>query len=166
MNPIRQLRRHARLTQQELAAAAGTSQSTIAAYESGAKSPTLRTVRNLAGSLGLEMAVDFIPCMTREDRRSLAFHRAIAELIEHDAESAIGRARRNLARLREAHPHATQLLERWRDWLDLPPTRLIANMLDPRPHAREMRQVSPFSGLLSARERARILRRFRAELSA
>jgi hypothetical protein len=123
-------------------------------------------VQKLAASLGLEVAVDFIPGMTREDRRSLAFHSAIAELVEHDAEPAVGRARRNLARLCEAHPHATPLLECWRDWLDLPPSRLIANMLDPRPHAREMRQVSPFSGMLSARERARILRRFRAELGA
>lgn len=112
------------------------------------------------------MAVDFIPCMTREDRRSLVFHRAIAELVERDAKPAIGRARHNLARLREAHPHATQLLERWRDWLELPPSRLVANMLDPRPYAREMRQVSPFSGMLSAQERARILRRFRSEHGA
>lgn len=163
MNPIRQLRWQARLTQQELAAAAGTSQSAIAAYESGAKSPTLRTMQKLAGSLGLEVAVDFIPCMTREDRRSLAFHRAIAERVERAGEPAIGQARRNLARLRQAHPHATELLERWRQWLDLPPSRLAANMLDPRPQAREMRQVSPFSGMLSARERAQILRRFRAE---
>ena len=166
MNPIRELRRQSGLTQQELAAAAGTSQSTIAAYESGTKSPTLRTIRNLAASLDMEMAVDFIPRMTREDRRSLAFHRAIAALLEHDPSPVIDRARRNLARLCEAHPHATALLNRWRDWLELPPRHLVANMLDPRPHAREMRQVSPFSGMLCARDRARILRRFRRELGA
>lgn len=120
-------------------------------------------MQNLAASIGMEMAVDFIPQMTREDRRSLAFHRAIAELVEHDAEAVIHRARRNLARLVEAHPHATALLERWRDWLELPPPRLVPKMLDPRPHAREMRHVSPFSGILSAQERARILHRFRRE---
>ena len=165
-NPIRQLRRQTGLTQQQLATAAGTSQSAVAAYESGAKSPTLRTLRSLAASLGMEAVVGFVPRMTREDRRSLAFHRAVAELVEHDARTALGRARRNLARLEAAHPHAAHLLQEWRRWLRLPPARLIENLLDPRPHAREMRQVSPFSGMLTAPERARILRRFRREEGA
>jgi DNA-binding XRE family transcriptional regulator len=42
----------ARLTQQEPATAAGASQSTIAAHESGAKSTTLRPVQNLARATG------------------------------------------------------------------------------------------------------------------
>jgi len=41
---IRQDRSRAGLTQAQLARAAGTSQSTIAAYESGAKSPSVRTL--------------------------------------------------------------------------------------------------------------------------
>lgn len=161
MNPIRDLRSRTGLTQRELAAAAGTSQSAIAAYESGAKSPTLRTVEGLAASVGMEPVVSFVARMTREDRRSLAFHRAIADLLERDPETVIDRARRSLARLGAAHPHATELLQCWREWLELPPPRLVSNLLDPHPHAREMRQVSPFSGLLPAAERARILRRFR-----
>lgn len=163
MNPIRELRLSTGLTQQELANAGGTSQSAIAAYESGSKSPTLRTVDNLAASLGMEIVVSFVSRMSREDRRSLAFHRAIAALVERDAEPAISRAVQNLARLSELHPHAVALLDRWREWLELPPGQLVAKMLDPGLEAREMRQVSPFSGMLSAQTRAGILRRFRRE---
>ncbi len=62
MNIIRQLRRQAGATQQELATLGGTSQSTIAAYESGSKSPTMRTVENLARSQNLELRIDFFDC--------------------------------------------------------------------------------------------------------
>ena len=160
MNLVRQLRLQQGLTQQQLASAGGTSQSAIAAYESGAKSPTLRTIDQLAASLGVECVVGFVPRMSREDRRSLAFHRAIAALIEADAPSTIGRAERNLARLNDAHPHAVVLFNRWREWLALSPRQLAARMLDPGLAAREMRQVSPFSGMLSPRARADILREF------
>ena len=163
MNPIRMLRERTGLTQQALASAAGTSQPTIAAYESGAKSPTLRTLENLAAALDLEMLTDFVPRMTREDRRSLAFHRAIAELIEREPDRTISRARENLSRLRDIHPHAATLLDRWQSWLELAPGELIDRLLDPGLLARDMRQVSPFSGMLSPAERARILRRFRRE---
>jgi len=160
---IRALRARAGLTQQELAVAAGTSQSTVAAYESGTKSPTLRTVENLAGSLGMEMVAEFIPRMTREDRRSLAFHLAIAELVRRDPKPVISRSRQNLTKLNEIHPHAGALFDKWREWLELPPEQLVSRLLDLDPEARDMRQVSPFSGILTTRDRARILGQFRLE---
>lgn len=160
MNLVRELRSRAGLTQQDLAKAACTSQSTIAAYESGKKSPTLRTIENLAESLGLELAADFVPRMTREDRRSLAFHRAIADILKKNPDPIIYHARENLIRLMNVQPHAAGLFEQWNTWLDLPVAQLISKMLDPQLEAREMRQVSPFSGILSARERARLLHQF------
>ena len=84
MNPIRELRAKAGISQNELAERASTSQSTIAAYESGAKSPTLKTLRRLAAVLGMEAFVSFHPPMTREDRISLALHRAIVDRIGPD----------------------------------------------------------------------------------
>ena len=44
MNPVRRLREQARVTQQALARAAGTSQPAIAAYEAERKSPTVQTL--------------------------------------------------------------------------------------------------------------------------
>src|SRR5687767_3781274 len=120
MNPVGELRRRAGVTQAELAAAGGTSQPTIAAYESGRKSPTLRTVDRLATSVGLEASVVFVPPMTREDRRSLELHRYIANALLADPDSVLRMARRNIARMSAANPGARRLLGAWRRALDWP----------------------------------------------
>ncbi len=96
MSSVRELRKRVRMTQAELAAASGTSQPAIASYESGRKSPTLRTLARIAGALGLELSVRFVPRLTREDRRSLALHRAIAAKLEADPARVLGKARTNL----------------------------------------------------------------------
>ncbi len=163
MNIVRNLRRQAGITQRELAESGGTSQSTIAAYETGAKSPTLRTVANLARSQNLEMMVTYWPQMTREDKRSLAFHRAIVEILRKDPAPILSRAVRNAEKLVKMHPGAQMLFNQWKDWLTLPLENLVSKILDPLPEAREMRQVSPFSGVLGPKQRARILRQFRKE---
>lgn len=163
MRPIKRLRADAGLTQQALAARAGTSQATIAAYEAGRKSPTLRTLDAMAASVGREVAVGFVPRMTREDRRSLAYHRAVAARLRGDDGPMRARARRSLRRLRSLHPHAGALLRQWAAWLDLPTAELIARLEDPGIFARDMRQVSPFAGQLDAAERTRVLREFRLE---
>lgn len=166
MNVIQRLRHQAGITQQELATSGGTSQSTIAAYESGSKSPTLRTVENLARSQDLELSVDFKPRMTIEEQRSLAFHRAIGDLIRKSPELVVNRARENLVKLSGMHPDAGVLFEKWREWLGLPLEVLIEKILDPRREACEMRQVSPFSGLLNAQQRTEVLRCFREKYRA
>jgi len=162
MHAVKQLRRAAGLTQRALAARAGTSQATIAAYEAGRKSPTLRTLNALAASAGLEIAIRVVPNMTREDRRSLAYHRAVVDAILRDPDAARDRARRALRRLRKLHPHASMLLDHWSAWLALPLQELAARLEDPGLFARDMRQVSPFAGQLKAGERARVLRDVRA----
>ena len=163
MNIVLNLRCQTGITQQELAENGGTSQSTIAAYETGSKSPTLRTVENLARSQNLEMLVTYLPRMTREDKRSLAYHHAIVEVLRNDPVPILRRAIRNVDKLVKMHPGAQILFNQWKDWLRLPPDILASKILDPFPEAREMRQVSPFSGVLSPKQRARILRQFRKE---
>jgi len=165
MNLVRQLRDQANVTQTELARLAGTSQPTIAAYEMGAKSPSLRTVRRLAASLNLELCAAFVPRMTREDHRSLAFHREIAARLRKNPEQIVEHARRNLAKLTTLHPGARTLFERWSSWLGLTTEDLISQMLRLTLEAREMRHVSPLSGILTAQERARVLAKFRRDLS-
>lgn len=54
---IREARRRARLTQAQLAQAAGTSQPTLAAYESGAKSPSVRTLDRIVRASGCSLDV-------------------------------------------------------------------------------------------------------------
>jgi len=88
---------------------------------------------------------------------------AIAELVAQSPKPVISRARQNLARLKQKHPDAGVLFDTWHDWLELPPRKLIFRLLDLDLEARDMRQVSPFSGVLTAGERARILSEFRRE---
>ncbi len=163
MNPVTLLRSRSGVTQQALADGAGTSQPTIALYESGAKSPTLATLQRLASSQGLELVVSYVPQLTREDQRSLSYHQAVVKILRCNPSSVKKRAKRILARMSADHPEVKPLFHRWRDWLNLPTEDLTSRMLDPGILAREMRQVSPFAGLLEPQDRVRILKRFREE---
>jgi transcriptional regulator with XRE-family HTH domain len=160
MLEIRHLRRLVGLKQAELARAAGTSQPAIAAYEAGRKSPTLATVRRLAESVGLEATVQFAPPMTREERRSLHLHRAIAERLRSEPDQIIRRARRNLRGMRAGASEASQPLREWGVLLDRPVEALADVLTDPSPWARELRHVTPFAGVLTAEERVEAYRDF------
>ena len=157
------LRRAVGVTQAALAGAAGTSQPTIAAYETGRKSPTLDTVRRLAESVGLSMSVQFHPPLTREDRRSIWLHRAIALRLEERPRWVLQRARETLKKMRNANPGARQLLDEWGVLLKRSIPELSPVLTDPGARARELRQVTPFAGVLSAEERAMVYRAFAEE---
>ena len=103
-----------------------------------------------------------MPPTTREDRRSLALHEAIGERLLKAPRDVVSRARRTLALTRERNPGARALLEEWDALLRLPPSDLIDVLRDPSPRARELRQVTPFAGILSAAERTRVYEAFEA----
>lgn len=155
------LRGESGLTQAELADRAGTSQPTIAAYEAGRKSPSVATLERLATAAGRELAIDFPRAMTREERRSLALHGAIARRLDENPTSVIDQARRVLRKMRALHPGASRLLDIWGRLLDGPPEHLAQVLRDRSPLARELRHVTPFAGVLSAEERADVYRAFR-----
>ena len=101
--------------------------------------------------------------MTREDRRSMAYHHAVARALLADPEPILERAHRNLDKLTALHPHAGALFECWRKWLALPPAALAERLATATDQTTlDMRQVSPLSGVLSARERRRVLLEFRS----
>ena len=163
VNPVQRIRHRAALTQVELARAAGTSQPTIASYEADRKSPTLRTLQRLAAASGAVIDVQVHPALTREERRSLALHAAIATRVRDEPEQSLARARANLARMRDRHPGAVRLLREWRVVLDRPLEALLLVLTDPSAWARELRHVSPFGGVLSARDRTAVYRAFARE---
>lgn len=162
MNWVRRIRDVTGLTQAALARAGGTSQPAIAAYESGRKSPTLDTVTRLAQAAGLEATAEFHPRLTREDRRSLELHRAIALRLRADPTGVLARARRTLARMIAATDGQSQPLREWAVLLDRPLEMLLPVLTDPDPWARELRHVTPFAGVLTTAERAAVYARFRA----
>jgi transcriptional regulator with XRE-family HTH domain len=160
MSEVRQLRRLAGVTQSRLAKLAGTSQPTIAAYESGGKSPNLRTLRKLARAVGLEARIEFVEAMSREDRRSLSLHELIAQKLAQDPDATLRQARTTLDLMLENHPGAAPLLNRWDEILRRPVPEITDILLDPKPMGRELRQVTPFAGVLSAKERAQAYKHF------
>lgn len=160
MNSVRKIREATGMTQQELAQAAGTSQPAIAAYEAERKSPTLRTLRRLASAAGVQVSVTIVPQLTREDRRSLALHAAIAEHLVARPDETISRARATLKRMCDVNPRASALLREWNVVLQRPLNALLPVLSDESLWARELRHVTPFAGVLSARERAAVYREF------
>lgn len=162
MNPVRSLRERTNWTQEELARAAGTSQPAIAAYEAGRKSPTIRTVERLASAAGLDAFVRYTTPLTREERRSLALHRAVAVKLHEDPDQVLRQARSNLRRMVAESPVTLPLLREWKVLLDRPVEALLPLLTDPDEWARELRHVTPFAGILSAGERAEVYRAFAA----
>ena len=161
MEPVRVIRAAVGLTQRDLADAAGTSQPTVAAYESGAKSPTWRTVERIASSVSLACYPTVGTALTRDQERSLYLHAAIAKEVRARGTEAIEIARRNILRMRSVNPHASPLLDEWERILQGTADQIVACMLDPGDHGRDLRQVSPFAGVLTAAQRVAVYRSFR-----
>jgi transcriptional regulator with XRE-family HTH domain len=161
MNPVRLLRAVLGVSQAHLAAMAGTSQPTIASYETGSKSPTWRTIVRVVEAAGAACYPWVGPAMTRDQGRSLALHVAIAAELAARPNEVLDIARRNVAVMRVVAPGAAHLLDEWDRILELPAWLVASRMLDPSDHGRDLRQVTPFSGVLDARSRAAVYRAFR-----
>lgn len=162
MNPVRTIRAVAGMTQRRLSNSAETSQPTVAAYESGAKSPTWRTLERMASSVGIACYPAVVERFTRDQERSLYLHAAIAEVLRVRGTEVIEAARRNISRMRSMNPHASPLLDEWGRILQGTTDQIVGRMLDPSDHGRDLRQVTPFAGVLTQAQRAAAYRSFRA----
>ena len=149
------------MTQQELAVAARTSQPAVAAYESGAKIPTWRTVERIARSVGLSCYPAVGTPLTREQERSLAIHAAVAKELRSRETEVLAIARENLAKMRSVNPSAWRLLDEWERVLQGSTDQIVARMLDPSERGRDLRQASPFAGALTAAQRVAVYQSFR-----
>ena len=87
-------------------------------------------------------------------------HEAVAARLRAEPEAVLTRARASLARMRALHPGARPLLDEWQCLLRRPLDALLPALTDPAPWARELRHVTPFTGILSAAERAQVYRAF------
>jgi excisionase family DNA binding protein len=96
--------------------------------------------------------------LSRDQRRSLWLAYATAGRIVGDPERALGLAKNNLAgMMAQARGSARRWLEEWEQLLDGPIGNVLAVLVSPSPKGREMRQNSPFAGLLSDAERVALL---------
>ena len=96
------------------------------------------------------------------EERSLWLHRAIAERLRADPAVVLEKARSNLAQARRVHgPSVLPYLRHWDALLDGPLDRLTTVMTSLTQEARDLRQCTPFAGVLSAQERWGVYRAFR-----
>lgn len=101
--------------------------------------------------------------MSRDQRRSLWLNTAVAGHLVTDPSGVLQTAGKNLETMQAAHPRgqAAYWLAEWAKLLEGPTERVLEVLTSPTPWAREMRQNSPFSGVLSEAERMQVLTAFR-----
>ncbi|ADG73703.1 DNA binding domain protein, excisionase family [Cellulomonas flavigena DSM 20109] len=97
--------------------------------------------------------------LSADQRRSLYLAYAIAGKLVQDP-TLLDVARQNLARMRERHTRGrpAQWLREWQELLDGPLDALLAALTSPSQRSRELRQNSPFAGVLTDAERMAALR--------
>jgi hypothetical protein len=126
------------------------------------RSPTHR--RLIRGEVeALAAGRDATTRLNREQRQSLWLHAAVAGHLARDPTTTLKRARSNLGRALQAHPTgmASRWLREWRSVLDRGPTAVLETLASPAPLAIELRQNSPFAGVLPEPERRAVLAAFR-----
>ena len=78
-----------------------------------------------------------------------------------DPESVLAKARANLRVMRAAHGHEVPWLGRWEAILDNGPDQVMRVLVGEGQEHGELRQNSPFAGVLTVRQRRRVLQAFR-----
>jgi excisionase family DNA binding protein len=102
------------------------------------------------------------PELTRDQLKSLWLHHAVAGRLVADPDRVLSKARTNLDRLRHLHRHgmAALWLDRWRVILDDGVEALLDALTSRTSQAVELRQNSPFAGVLPETQRRDVLAAF------
>jgi excisionase family DNA binding protein len=103
------------------------------------------------------------PSLTRDQEQSRWLHGAIAGHLVTEPDLVLTRARENLDRFSTIHAGtmAERWLDRWRLTLNSGLDHVLTVLVSDAPEAAELRQNSPFTGILSEVERQRVLDSFR-----
>lgn len=102
--------------------------------------------------------------LTQEQERSLWLHRALLSFLLADPDAALGKARANLSRWRGKHRPdgmTVSYLNQWESVLNQGLDTVISVVTSESPEACELRQNSPFAGVLPDETRVKVLRSFR-----
>ena len=105
------------------------------------------------------------PALTREQEKSLWLHRAILGQLMLDPETVVEHARRNIATWLPEHRKdgmSVRYLHSWQDIVDDGIEAVVTVLTGTDERSRELRQNSPFAGVLTDDERRQVLRSFRA----
>jgi len=102
--------------------------------------------------------------MTEEQRKQLWMHQALLTHLLTRPKEVMGLARENIRRwssMHRADGRTVAYLREWDSILDQGLEETVDTILSTSPRARELRQNSPFAGVLSQAERTQALRTFR-----
>ena len=100
--------------------------------------------------------------LTYDQLRSLWLHRAAAGHIVSDPLGTLAQARARVEDLLAGEPDGARWLRQWLNLIDRGPEAVMRTMTSTDPLARELRQNSPFLGILSNDERRAVLDAFSA----
>jgi excisionase family DNA binding protein len=100
--------------------------------------------------------------LMRDQLKSLWLHQAVAGSLVTDPEAVLGKAAENLDRLLIQHQGTmTEVwLSRWREKLSEGPGAVLKTLTSEDPESVELRQNSPFAGVLSQSQRRQVLDAF------
>ena len=98
----------------------------------------------------------------REFVRSLWLNRAVAGKLARDPDRVLAKARNNLERFRGIHAGGSvrRWLDEWERIVEEGPESVMRTLTAETPHAADLRQNSPFPGVLSEAERRSVLAAF------
>ena len=100
------------------------------------------------------------PFERREDRVTYELHRAVARHLLENRDEVMSRVPEQVERMRgRARGGANTLLDDWLDLVDAPVGDIINVILGEDEHSKDMRQMSPFIGVLSEGERLQAIDR-------
>jgi excisionase family DNA binding protein len=102
--------------------------------------------------------------LTREEEKSLRLHQALLTPMLTEPTAVIAKARDNLDRWTGMHRPdgmTVRYFEEWKRVLDHGLDAIVAVMVSPSQEARELRQNSPFAGVLPDETRLQVLRTFK-----
>jgi hypothetical protein len=91
---------------------------------------------------------------TRAERRSLVYHRAVADRLD---ERLVDEARAQVDRLAAVGHLHSSYAERWREILAMPIDSIARQIVEDSQGGRDLRQNSPFAGVLNEQERRRLI---------
>jgi len=102
--------------------------------------------------------------LTRDQERSWWLHQAVAGRLVADPDGVLGIARRRLGEMRSRHGGVViSSFDLWAKFIDDGPVRVLEALTSREPWAVELRQNSPFAGVLSSGSRQAVLDAFRKQ---
>jgi transcriptional regulator with XRE-family HTH domain len=148
---ITRRRRELGLTQGQLADLAATSRERINTYEREQVSPQADTLERVLAAMQCELTA--VPALTFEERRSLAISSAVAAKLRENPAAVLAKARENIMKMRSIGPSEQRWVDVWESLLALGATHVEALLTSTDQFARDLRQSSPFAGMLTDSER-------------